>query len=198
METDSALLDAARIMDKDALVKIFDLYSSALYKYALRLCGDPITADQIVGDVFAKLLEQLASRKGPSGNLRSYLYEITYHRIVDEARASRHHAPLEVTDWLPRVNDSVFLRLEDQIMFEQIAHLIHTELTRDQQHVIILRFLEKFSLRETAAIMGKKVENIKVIQSRALAILRKSLADKAMRQALSSAEIRNLPKTVGV
>jgi RNA polymerase sigma-70 factor, ECF subfamily len=198
METDSALLNAARMMDKDALVKIFDLYSSALYKYALRLCGDPMTADQIVGDVFVKLLEQLASGKGPTANLRSYLYEITYHRIVDEARASRHKAPLEITDWLPQGNDSVFLRLEDQILFEQIVYVIRNELTRDQRHVIILRFLEEFSLRETAAIIGKKVQNIKVIQSRALATLRKSLADKAMRHALSSAEIRNVPKTVGV
>jgi DNA-directed RNA polymerase specialized sigma24 family protein len=60
METDHKLLNAARNMDKDALVKIFDLYSSALFNYALRLCDDPLLADQIVGDVFAKLMEQLA------------------------------------------------------------------------------------------------------------------------------------------
>jgi len=46
METDRTLLNAARTMDQDALVKIFDLYSSPLYKYTLRLCGDPVTADR--------------------------------------------------------------------------------------------------------------------------------------------------------
>lgn len=197
METDSALLHDARTMDKDALVKIFDLYSSALYRYALKLCGDPMTADQIVGDVFAKLLEQLAAGNGPTTKLRSYLYEITYHRIVDEVRASRHTAPLEVMDWLPRGIDSVFVGLADQILFEQIVYVIRNELTPDQRHVIILRFLEEFTLRETALIIGKKVENIKVIQSRAIATIRKSFAAKAMRQALSSAGGRNVPKTVG-
>lgn len=198
METDSTLLNAAKMMDKNALVEIFNLYSSALYKYALRLCGDPVLADQIVGDVFAKLLDQLSSGNGPTANLRSYLYETAYHRIVDEARYARHRLPLEVTDWLPQRIDSVFLRLEDQILFEQLLEVIRHELTNDQRHVIVLRFLEQFSLRETAAIIGKKVEHVKVIQSRAIATLRKSLADKGMKKAVLSPRIEHTPKSLGV
>src|ERR1044071_7243577 len=113
METDRTLLDAARKKDKEAMVKIFDLYSSALYKYALRLCSDPLMADHVVGDVFAKLLEQLAAGNGPRENLRSYLYETSYHRIVDEARYSRRRAPLEVAISLSQNSQSAFLSLED-------------------------------------------------------------------------------------
>ena len=47
METDRELLNAARQMNKDALVKVFDMYSSALYKYAVRICGDRVMADHI-------------------------------------------------------------------------------------------------------------------------------------------------------
>src|SRR5690349_2299773 len=115
METDLTLLNAARMMDKEALVKIFDLYSSALYKYALRLCGDPVMADHIVGDVFAKLLDQLAEGNGPRDNLRSYLYEMTYHRMIDEARYARRRVSLEVATWPRHDADSPFLNLEDQI-----------------------------------------------------------------------------------
>ena len=198
METDSTLLNDARTMNKDALVKIFDLYSSALYNYALRLCGDAVMADHIVGDVFAKLLDQLSSGKGPSVNLRSYLYEITYHRIVDEVRYSRRRVPLEVVDWLAQGSDSAFLRVEDQILFKQIVDAIRNELTADQRHVIILRFLEEFSLRETAAILGKHVSHVKVIQGRALAKLRRSLEYRGMRKAMSSARSRSVPNTVGI
>jgi RNA polymerase sigma-70 factor, ECF subfamily len=113
METDITLLNAARMMDQDALVEIFDRYASALYHYAFRLSGDPMTADQVVGDVFAKLLDQLSSGNGPTANLRSYLYEITYHRIIDEARYSRRRVPLEMADGLQYRTDSVFRRLED-------------------------------------------------------------------------------------
>src|SRR3569832_1299913 len=98
MQTEIPLLEAVRSMDKQALVEVFDLYSSALYNYALRLCNDPLKADHIVGDVFAFLLDQCSAGNGPTTNLRSYLYETTYHLIIDEARYSHREAPLEVLD----------------------------------------------------------------------------------------------------
>lgn len=190
METDATLLNAARNMDEDALVEIFDRYASALYNYAYRLCNDPVIADQIVGDVFAKLLEQLSAGHGPTANLRSYLYETTYHRLVDEARYLRRKVPLEVADWLPQSPDLAYSRSEDRIMFEQIVNAIRHDLTDDQRHVIILRFLEEFSLRETAAIMGKTVDHIKVIQNRAIAALRKSLEGGGKKKTRLSSRLR--------
>jgi RNA polymerase sigma-70 factor, ECF subfamily len=198
METDHALLNAARRMDEEALVKIFDLYSSALFNYALRLCGDPVRADHIVGDVFSKLLDQIAAGNGPTSNVRSYLYEMAYHQIVDEARRSRRRVPLEVADSVGQDTRSAFSRLEDEITFKQILHLLQTELTVDQRHVIVLRFLEEFSIRETAAIMGKTVEHVKVIQNRAIVALRRSIERGEVRRARSSAGVRGLSKAFGI
>src|SRR5215216_6125793 len=195
METDSSLLDAARMMDEEALVKIFDLYSSALYNYALRICSDPVLADHIVGDVFVKLLEQLAAGNGPNANLRSYLFESAYHRMIDEARASQRQAPLDVAISPP---SDVQLSLEDQILLRQILHAIRNELTDDQRHVIILRFLEGFSLRETATIIGKKIDHVKVIQNRALAKLRQSVENKGMRKSVPSLRLKKLSKVLGI
>jgi len=178
MRTEIPLLEAARNMDREALVEIFDLYSSALYNYALRLCNDALRADHIVGDVFAKLLEQWASGHGPSTNLRSYLYETTYHLIVDEARSSYREAPLEVIDFSRPDGSSTLVNLENRMLFETVVAAIKKSLTEDQRHVIILRFLEGFSLRETADIMGKEVYNVKVIQNRGVAKLRKALGYK--------------------
>jgi RNA polymerase sigma-70 factor (ECF subfamily) len=178
MRTEVPLLEAARNMDRQALVEIFDLYSSALYNYALRLCNDPFKADNIVGDVFAKLLEQWSSGRGPSTNLRSYLYEMTYHLIVDEARHSHREAPLEVMDFLRHDGNASMVKLENRMLFDAVIVAIKKHLTEDQRHVIILRFLEGFSLRETADILGKEVYNVKVIQNRGVAKIRKALSHK--------------------
>lgn len=180
MEPDSGLLDAARQMNQEALIKIFDLYSSALFNYALRICSDPLEADHIVGDVFARLLEQLANGNGPSKNLRSYLFETAYHLIVDKARSSRREAPLETAEFLRRDGNSPLTGLEDRILFESVIQIIKNQLTEDQRHVIVLRFLEGFSLRETADIVGKEVYNVKVIQNRGVAKLRKALEHKVV------------------
>jgi RNA polymerase sigma-70 factor (ECF subfamily) len=162
-------------MNRDALVEIFDRYSPALYNYAYRLCNDTLMADYVVGDVFAKLLEQLSAGNGPSSNLRSYLYETTYHLIVDAARHTHRMAPLEVVDSVKDDGYSPSTNFENQVLVKTIMQAIREELTEDQRHVIILRFLEGFSLRETAKIVGIQVNYVKVIQNRAIAALRKVL-----------------------
>jgi RNA polymerase sigma-70 factor (ECF subfamily) len=174
VDSDAALLVAARSMNREALAKIFDLHSRRLYNYALRLCHDPLTADHVVGDVFAKFLDQLSLGHGPLTNLRAYLYEIAYHLIVDEVRYSQRIFALECMDayqW----DEFSFQSLENRLTFEKVMHAIQTALTKDQQHVIVLRFLEGMSLQETAAIVGKSVNHVKVIQNRAIDSLRKAL-----------------------
>jgi RNA polymerase sigma-70 factor (ECF subfamily) len=58
---------------------------------------------------------------------------------------------------------------------EALVSAMNSELTEDQRHVIILRFLEDFSLKETAQVIGKEVNNVKVIQNRGITKLRKAL-----------------------
>ena len=172
-----ALLKAAQKLDEDALTKIFDEYAPAIYKYALRLCHDPIEADNIVGDVFSQLLEQFAAGKGQQTNLRSYLYQTAYHLVVDKSRDNKHKAPLDVAinmqDKSRTVSTST--QIEERVLMEALVSAMNSELTDDQRHVIILRFLEDFSLKETAQVIGKEVNNIKVIQNRGITKLRKAL-----------------------
>ena len=171
------LLKAAQKLDEAALTTIFDQFAPAIYKYTLRLCHDSIVADNIVGDVFAQLLEQFGQGKGPRTNLRSYLYQTAYHLVVDRSRDNQHNAPLEVAanayeggQFAPTQS-----QIEERVMMEALITAMQTELTEDQRHVIILRFLEDFSLKETAGIIGKEVNNIKVIQNRGIAKLRKAM-----------------------
>ena len=198
MERDNVLLQAARKMNKEAIVEIFELYSAPLYNYVLRLSGDRVLADHIVGDVFAKLIEQLSLGKGPESNLRSYLYETAYHRLIDEARYTRRRAPLEAAVWLPQDRNSLFVSVEEEILFKQVLHVIRDRLTEDQRHVVVLRFLEEFSLRETAVILGKRVEHVKVIQGRAIVALRKTLDYQHMRKVFSAPMMRNFSQSIGV
>jgi len=198
MENDSELLNAARGKDKAALEKIFEVYSSALNKYALRWGCDPVSADQIVGDVFVKLMEQLERGKGPETNLRSYLYQMTYHQIIDQGRASHKTAPLEAAEGLRQEEDSPALKLENQMMFDLILKAIEDELTDDQRQVILLRFIEEFSLEETAAIMGKKVNHVKVIQNRAIAKIRQTLNYDEIMTTIACANVRKLSKALGI
>ena len=177
MEDTSALLEAAKRLDKKALEKVFDVYSQAIYNYALRLCQDPVQADQIVGDTFSKFLEQLAAKKGPRKNLRSYLYQTAYHIFIDQFREHQRMAPIEIVDFIAADMYSIQTVVENRALMDTVMLAVNNDLTDDQRHVIILRFLEGLSLKETAKIVGKNVDSVKVLQSRGITKLRKLLKD---------------------
>jgi len=173
---DVTLLKAIQRLDQDALVSVFDRYAPILYKYAMNLCGNQDEADDIVGHVFSELLKHLKKGKGPRDNLRSYLFQIAYHRIVDHARDRQRTTPL---DSISSVSSGKSLQTyqEEKEQISTLDAIMKDLLTPDQRHVILLRFIEEFSLKETAEITGKSVTNIKIIQSRAIAKLRLGLID---------------------
>ena len=162
-------------MSVDVFAKLFDLYAPAIYNYAFRLCDDPLIADQIVGNVFTSLAEHLSMGHGSMINVRAYLYELAYHLVVKEVCNAHSSALMKAVDARYEARYPVDVSAKDWMSFEVAMRAILNDLTDDQRHVVILRFMEGFSLKETAAIMGKTVNNVKVIQNRALASLRKVL-----------------------
>ena len=178
MKDETAVLAAASSLDQNALAAIFDEYASALFKYLLRLGRDTQEADQIVGDVFARLLEKIQEGKGPRTNLRSYLFQIAYHLVVDQARERQRTAPLELADSVTEDMEPVQSRTEEKMLLEELSEAIQYGLTEDQRNVIVLRFQEDFSLKETAEILGKEVNAVKVIQNRGVNKLRQILGQK--------------------
>jgi len=163
---------------QEVLAAVFDQYAPALYRYAVRLCRDPIEADQIVGDVFARLLEQLTKGEGPRSNLRAYLYQATYHIVVDHARERQRTTPIDDTAKAIEAETDVQSQVEDQLLIDALSTAIDQDLTQEQRQVIVLRFQEELSLREVAEIMGKEVNAIKALQNRAVAKLKQSLSNQ--------------------
>jgi len=172
MKDETAVITAAGSLDQDALTAIFDEYAPAIYKYLLRLGLGSSEADQVVGDVFARLLEKLAEGKGPRKNLRSYLFQTAYHLVVDHSRERQRTAPLEVADTVNQAMTPVQSRAEENMLLEKLSTAMEDELTEDQRHVLVLRFQEDFSLKETAEIVGKNVNAVKALQNRAINRLR--------------------------
>ena len=74
MQNERQLLKAARKLDEEALLAIFDHYSPKVYVRTLNMCHDPVQADEIVSKVFERFLDELANGKGPNQDLETYLY----------------------------------------------------------------------------------------------------------------------------
>lgn len=172
---ETCLLEWARKGHQAALEQIFDLYAPVLFGYVVRMCHDAAEADQIVGDVFAQLLEHLSGGRGPRTNLRAYLYQSTYHLLIDHLRESSHVSAIEAALHVPDSAPSVAEYTEEHELLRALADAVQHRLTAEQRHVILLRFVEDFSLEETARIIGKTVSAVSVLQGRAISKLRQVL-----------------------
>jgi RNA polymerase sigma-70 factor (ECF subfamily) len=175
MKDEAAVLAAATSLDPDALTAIFDEYAPAIYKYLFRLGLQSQEADQTVGDVFGRLLEKFAEGAGPRTNLRSYLFQIAYHLVVDDARSGRNITPLEDADTVKEETKSVQAQTEEKMLLEKLSTAMELYLTEEQRNVLVLRFQEDFSLKETAEIIGKNVNAVKALQNRGINSLRDAL-----------------------
>jgi len=176
MRDESVLIAAAVSLDQEALSAIFDEYAPALYKYQLRLGVGPQEADQNVGDVFMRLIEKIKEGKGPRSNLRSYLFQIAYHLVVDQARERQRIASLDVYDSSSDENETVQSQTEERILLDKLSATMESELTEDQRVVLVLRFQEGFSIKETADIVDKNVNAVKALQNRAINKLRQAMS----------------------
>ena len=155
---------AGKYLDEDTLTALFDQFATRIYKYALRLSHDPALADNIVGDAFAQLLGQFATGQGPRSDPRLYLYQTAYSSIVKYLRDSQHDPSVEPVVSASEKSDIISSQRQDdeQAMKEALFSALNNELTEDQRHVMILHFLEAFSVKETAKVLGTKVNEIKV------------------------------------
>jgi len=182
IKDETTLIEAISSLDQEALEAVFEEYAPAIYKYLLRLGQGSQEADQIVGDVFVRLLEKLSQGKGPQKNLRSYLFQTAYHLVVDHSRDRKRAAPLEVAeiepDTVKKETMSVQAQTEEALLLETLSSAIESELTEEQRVVIVLRFQEGFSLKETAEIVDKKVNAVKALQNRAMNRLREALTSE--------------------
>lgn len=182
MANERSLLARAREFDQEALVEVYDLYSPAIYRYAIRLLDDQALAEDCVTDTFGRLLDALKAGGGPTNYLKAYLYRMAHNWITDHHRsATRHSISLDDLDEQAEAeaihSDDLdpSLHLVSSRIDAQHVRKALLRLTEDQRQVVVLRFYENLSNEEVAAVINKPVGAVKALQHRALAALRRAL-----------------------
>ncbi len=171
-ENEGDLLRRARNLEHEALVEIYDLYSSSIFAYAYRVLGDGNLAEDCVSETFLRLLKSLKNQSGPQEHLKSYLYRIAHNWITDLYRKSSIRE-LELTDTTLPLNDyRLENHVENNMDLSEIQKAI-TSLTPDQRFVITLRYGEGWDINQIATALQKPVGAVKALQHRALAALQK-------------------------
>lgn len=166
MESDEALMRAVRDGDVDRLTALFERYHRPLFKFLYRMTGSRTAADDLVQDVFVRVLKYRQTYRD-TGSFEAWLFHIARNTRHDFVK--KHPA----MDRIPEDMDmaatgpSPGRRLEQQ----EDAALLREALRRlpaDKRELIILARYRGLTYAELGALMGADVGTMRVRLHRAI------------------------------
>ena len=158
---DAALLARAKRAEPAAFALIYERYRRPCYNLALRVLGDASGAEDVVHDVFLRLLGAIKSFRGdaPFG---AWLRRMVANATIDELRRRQ---------WLDLEEPPVFGELpgtgglpERQVEAWQLL----ARLPPRARAIVVLHELEGYTHRELADLFGQSESYSKSILSRAI------------------------------
>lgn len=172
--SEETLIQRAQQGKADAVAELYHLHAGEIFRYCLFRVGDQATAEDLTEEVFLNMVEALPRYVNQGAPFAAWLYRIAHHRVVDYHRRMVHRQ----TEALPENLMDGASDPEDQAIHQAEIRRLKNALARlddEQQTVLQLRFVEGYSLEETARLLGKTVGAIKARQHRALRQLAQTL-----------------------
>ena len=133
-------------MKKDTVMRLFSQYGNDLYRFALSFVGSKYEAEDIVQDVFVKLISRpFVIRQGTE---KSYLLKVTANRCKDYLKSPRYKTHVDIDDYADVIGCSEEYTSDDNSLFNALNQL--DEKTRMP---IYLHYYEGYSYKEISAIL---------------------------------------------
>lgn len=172
-------LQRAQQGDPDAFDGLYLLYADRVFRYLMVRTGSADLAEEVTAQVFLRLLQKIhLYRIAPRDNVAifsAWLYRLSHNRLVDLLRKQKRATTVPLEHVQNDADRSALIQsVEDQIDFEAIADKLNL-LNEQQRLVLFLRFIEDYSIAETAEIMQKNEGAVKALQHRALENLRRHM-----------------------
>ena len=167
------LIRDARRGKEEALWRLFDEHHLPLFRFAWRLTGSIVDAEDIVQDCFLTLLRPDCGFDPARTALRTYLFGAVRNQWLKRLRRREQGVAAEPAD--RRTPETETLRSEvASAVRDAIAELPDT-----QREVLLLAHYEQLSLAEIAEITQLEITAVKSRLQRARAALREILAEYA-------------------
>jgi len=153
--------------------KIFNEHKDAVYRFAWRMSGSAVVAEDISQDVFVSLLRQPNRFDQGRGSMRAFLYGITRNIVLKRWRDETRWEELVDTEFSS--HETGLQRIESRETGEIVGEAVRS-LPLLQREVLILAEYEEMSIEEIAAAVESETGTVKSRLHRARENLRRILA----------------------
>lgn len=165
--TDNLLMEDVRDGKVEKLAILFERHHVALFNYFLRLTGNRPVSEDLVQEVFTRILKYRTTYRGED-KYSVWMYKIARNAHIDFLRRQKETVPLE--DQFEEAQ-SADLIPEERVERQQEAALISRALKRlspRKQEVILLSRFQNLKYREIAELMECPVGTVKGMVHRAV------------------------------
>lgn len=156
---------------------LYDYYQPKIYRFVLIKVGRREEAEDLTHQVFLNAWQKISNYKDLGFPFSSWLYRIARNQVIDHYRTKKQEVGLEEVD--VEISTDFGLNeksIDDKRQLETVMESLKN-LREDYQEVLIMRFIEDLSVKETAAAVEKSEGAVKLMQHRAVKELKKVLCD---------------------
>lgn len=177
-----ALVERAQAGEAEAFGLIYDRYVDTVFRFIYFRVGNRQLAEDLTSETFLRALKRIGSFTWQGRDLGAWLVTIARNLVADHFKSGRHRLEITTGDVLDA--DKEDRRPEGTPETAVVTHITNVtllsavkQLNPEQQECIVLRFLQGFSVAETARAMGKNEGAIKALQYRAVRALARLLPE---------------------
>lgn len=137
-------------------------HETALLRYATRIVNNPVTAQDVVQNVFIKLFQGWQEGTHPSDRLKGWLFRVTHNEAVDQIRRESRLRVLhekQAQDPIVACADGVHCETAEAERHEMVLTQLKKLHPREQQ-IVLLRLDQGLSYEEIGEITGRSVGNV--------------------------------------
>jgi len=178
------LIRLKKYKDRQAFIEAYDIYINDLYRFIFFKVSNKDEAEDLTSQVFLKCWEYINSgNKIDFKTIKAFLYKIARNSVIDYYRKNNQ----EIIS-LDEVNQDGEKKIDivdegaDKLITDSLDWTLlegNLRLLKDEyREVIILKFINDFSISEIAEVIGKTRGNVRVILHRAIEALKNVLEEK--------------------
>jgi RNA polymerase sigma factor (sigma-70 family) len=169
-------MTALQTGDVSRLALLFERHHRALFNFFLRLTSERQASEDLVQDVFLRILKYHATYR-PGSQFRAWMYQLARHAYLDRRKPGSQEVPLDALAVDP---PSRAPAASDVLQQDQQAALVRRALARlpeDKREVLVLSRYQGLSYEQVGTLLGIEVGAVKVRVYRAVRALKTILLD---------------------
>ena len=173
--TDVNLVQAAKLGDRTALVKLIERYQNRLYRALIPITNNAEEALDVTQETFVQVFRKLTSFQ-EEAHFFTWIYRIGFNIARTHQRRQRPDSIDTSQVMIPSSDQSAEQQLESH-EFREALKLAIANLPEDQQQVILLREIEEYDYQQIAATLDISLGTVRSRLHRARAQLRELLSN---------------------